>query len=40
VSVLPALGSRHADRRALSARVQQAIAEVLDGAGAAPVPPA
>jgi 1-acyl-sn-glycerol-3-phosphate acyltransferase len=40
LSVLPALGSRHADRRALSARVQQAIAEVLAGAGAAPAPPA
>jgi 1-acyl-sn-glycerol-3-phosphate acyltransferase len=40
LSVLPALGSRHADRRALSARVQQAIAEVLAGAAAAPAPPA
>jgi 1-acyl-sn-glycerol-3-phosphate acyltransferase len=32
VSVLPAMGSRHADRRALAARVQQAMAEVLEGA--------
>ena len=38
LSVLPALGSRHADRRALAARVQQAIADVL--AVAAAVAPA
>jgi 1-acyl-sn-glycerol-3-phosphate acyltransferase len=39
LSVLPALGSRHADRRALAARVQQAITEVLATADAGPAPP-
>jgi 1-acyl-sn-glycerol-3-phosphate acyltransferase len=40
LSVLPALGSRHADRRALAARVHQAITDVLVDAAAAPAPPA
>jgi 1-acyl-sn-glycerol-3-phosphate acyltransferase len=39
LSVLPALGSRHADRRALAARVQQAITEVLATADEGPAPP-
>jgi 1-acyl-sn-glycerol-3-phosphate acyltransferase len=39
LSVLPAQGSRHADRRALAARVQEAITGVLDAAAAAPAPP-
>ena len=40
LSVLPALGSRHADRRALAARVRQDIGDVLDAAGAASPPSA
>lgn len=39
LSVLPAFGSRHADRRALAARVHQAITDVLVDAAAAPAPP-
>jgi 1-acyl-sn-glycerol-3-phosphate acyltransferase len=39
LTVLAAQGSRHADRRALAARVQEAIADVLDAATAAPAPP-
>ena len=40
LTVLPAQGSRHADRRALAAWVQEAIAAVLEDAAAAPaVPP-
>ena len=40
LSVLTAQGSRHADRRALAAHVQEAIAAVLEAAAAAPEPPA
>jgi 1-acyl-sn-glycerol-3-phosphate acyltransferase len=39
LTVLPAQGSRHADRRALAAHVQEAIAAVLEDAAAAPVLP-
>ena len=40
LNVLPALGSRHADRRALAARAQHDMAQVLAAVAAAPAPPA